>query len=198
MLKELDISINIDRLWERHNILAKFGQISKTGVNRQALSVEEIQARKQIIEWAKNIDLEISTDKAANIFFKLPGFDDNNPPVLTGSHIDSQPTGGRYDGVLGVLAGIEVLETIIEKKIKINSPIEVVNWMNEEGSRFAPGMMGSAVFSGVRKLKDILDIEDSNGVSVSTEIQKMNKKFPDIKIIECGKKIRSFILKFSG
>ena len=193
MLNELNISINIDRLWERHNILAKFGQISKTGVNRQALSDEEIQARKQIIEWANKINLEISTDKAANIFFKLPGFDNNKPVVMTGSHIDSQPTGGRYDGVLGVLAGLEVLETIVENKIKISSPIEVVNWMNEEGSRFAPGMMGSAVFSGVRKLNDILDIEDSNGVSVSTEIQKMNNKIPDIKIIEYGQKIKSFI-----
>ena len=105
MLKELNISINIDRLWERHKILAKFGQISKTGVNRQALSDEEIQARKQIIEWANKINLEISTDKVANIFFKLPGFDNNKPVVMTGSHIDSQPTGGRYDGVLGVLIG---------------------------------------------------------------------------------------------
>ena len=193
MLKELKISIDIDRLWERHNILAKIGQTSNTGVNRQALSDDEIQARKQIIYWAKQINLEITSDKAANIFFKLPGIYNNRPSVMTGSHIDSQPTGGRYDGVLGVLAGLEVLETIVEHNIKICSPIEVVNWMNEEGSRFAPGMMGSAVFSGVRKLKDILDIEDSNGVKVSTEIKKLNNELSNIEVIECGQKIKSFI-----
>ena len=193
MLKELNISINIDRLWDRHQTLAKYGQISKTGVNRQALSIEEIQARNKLIEWSKKINLEIYSDKAANIFFKLPGLNHNQPPVMTGSHIDTQPTGGRYDGVLGVLAGLEVLETIVENKININNSIEVVNWMNEEGSRFAPGMMGSAVFSGARKLKDILEIQDSNGVSVSTEITKMNEMISDTKTIECGKKIQSFI-----
>ena len=194
MSQTLNTSINIDRLWKRHNEIAEFGQIYKTGVNRQALSNEEMSARHKLVEWAKKIGLEVSVDEVSNIFFKLVGERADQPSVMTGSHIDSQPTGGRYDGTLGVLAGLEVLEFIIENGIKIQKSIEVVSWMNEEGSRFAPGMMGSGAFSGSREISDILKTKDSNGISVSSEITKMTREFVnETKIIKCGRALHSFI-----
>ena len=135
-----------DRLWDRLMALARFGALPGGGVNRQALSSEEIAARAEIVRWAEAIGLVPSTDAAANLFLRLPGRDDSLPPVLVGSHIDSQPTGGKFDGAYGFLAGFEVVEAIRSARIQPRRSIDVVAWMNEEGSRFAPGMMGSAVF----------------------------------------------------
>ena len=128
-----------DRLWDRLMALARFGALPGGGVNRQALSSEEIAARDEIVRWAKAIGLVPSTDAAANLFLRLPGRDDSLPPVLVGSHIDSQPTGGKFDGAYGFLAGFEVVEAIRSVRIQPRRSIDVVAWMNEEGSRFALG-----------------------------------------------------------
>jgi N-carbamoyl-L-amino-acid hydrolase len=188
-MKHISSLINNNRLWQRHNELANHGKTENGGVNRQALSNEDLHARKHIINWLKKLNIEVFTDGAANLFFRLEGINKNSPPVLTGSHIDSQPSGGKYDGVFGVLAGIEIIEVLRENNIVPKSPIEVVAWMNEEGSRFAPGMMGSAVFSGARSIKDVNSITDDNGITVSSEINKMHSSFPNLEIKEFGREI---------
>lgn len=162
-----------DRLWDRLMALAQFGALANGGVNRQALSDEEIPARAHLVRWGVDIGLEASNDPAANLFLRYPGTDPSLPPVLVGSHIDSQPTGGKFDGPFGVLAALESVEAIIACGVRPRRTIDVVSWMNEEGSRFAPGMMGSAVFSGARKLDDILGICDKAGISVEAELRKV-------------------------
>lgn len=153
--------------------LARFGALPKGGVNRQALSDEEIEARAELVRWGTAIGLEASTDPAANLFLRCKGTDPSLAPVLVGSHIDSQPTGGRFDGAFGVLAALEGVEAIVACGRRPRRHIDVVAWMNEEGSRFAPGMMGSAVFAGARKLEDILSVRDSAGITVEAELRKV-------------------------
>ena len=163
--------IDEDRLWQRLMDLAKFGATSKGGVCRLALSNEEIQARAALLAWAKSIGLKPSVDAAANLFLALEGREPRLPPLLIGSHIDSQPTGGKFDGAYGVLAALEAVHAMSELGDRPRRTIEVVAWMNEEGSRFAPGMMGSAVFTGRRKLADILPVQDRAGSTVETALR---------------------------
>jgi len=162
--------VDQDRLWHRLMRLAEFGATARGGVNRLALSDEEIAARAQLVRWGKEIGLEACTDEAANLFLTLKGREPDLPPVLTGSHIDTQPTGGKFDGAYGVVAGVEALHAIALSGRQPRHSIMVSAWMNEEGSRFAPGMMGSAVFTHVRKFEDIVWIRDSQGVSVRSAL----------------------------
>lgn len=172
--------INAKRLWDCHEEIARFGMTAKGGVNRQALSDEEIDARRRLLEWATEIGANAYTDDVGNFFIRLEGRISDAAPVLLGSHIDSQPTGGKYDGIYGVLAGLEVLRAVKEAGVTPNRPIEVVAWMNEEGSRFAPGMMGSAVFCGARQLKDVVSVVDAKGIGVADELERVAKAFPDV------------------
>jgi N-carbamoyl-L-amino-acid hydrolase len=150
--------------------LAKFGATSKGGVCRLALSREEVASRAALVAWAKGIGLKPSVDAAANLFLALEGREPQLPPLLIGSHLDSQPTGGKFDGAYGVLAGLEAVQAIREHAERPRRTIEVVAWMNEEGCRFAPGMMGSAVFTGKRTLADILPITDRAGATVESAL----------------------------
>ena len=162
--------INQARLWERHERLAEIGATGRGGVNRQALSKEEILARKQLREWGSVIGLVPYSDAIGNFFLRYPGENGDLAPVVTGSHIDTQPTGGRFDGSFGVLAAIEVIEAMHATGYRPHRSVELVAWTNEEGSRFAPGMMGSAVFRGQRELDAMLAIRDSDGVSVGESV----------------------------
>jgi beta-ureidopropionase / N-carbamoyl-L-amino-acid hydrolase len=155
-----------ERLWARLMELARFGATTGGGVSRLALSDEERAARAKLIEWARPIGLEPSVDPASNLFLRLPGVDPRLPPLLIGSHLDSQPTGGKFDGTYGVVAALEALEAIRASGQAPRRPIELVAWMNEEGARFAPGMMGSAAFTGVRTLDEIESVKDQAGISV--------------------------------
>ena len=135
--------------------MAKIGAIPGNGVNRAALSPEDITARKLLISWARARNFEVGVDGIGNLFVRRPGLDAHAPPVMTGSHMDSQPRGGRFDGIYGVLAGLEALEAIDEAGVETQRPIELVAWTNEEGGRFPPCTMGSAVYTGARKLEDV-------------------------------------------
>jgi N-carbamoyl-L-amino-acid hydrolase len=165
--------VDVERLWRRHMELARFGATANGGVNRQALSHEEIEARAELVRWGCAIGLEPSADAVANLFLRLPGREPDLPPVLIGSHIDSQPTGGKFDGAFGVLAALGSVEAIVSADLKPRRSIEVVAWMNEEGSRFAPGMMGSAVFTGARRRENIESIVDQDGTTVAAALERV-------------------------
>jgi beta-ureidopropionase / N-carbamoyl-L-amino-acid hydrolase len=171
-------AVSQDRLWRRHEDLARFGATAKGGVNRQALSSEEAEARRYLLAVAAERGFDASTDAAGNFFLRLDGTDPALPPVLTGSHIDSQPTGGRFDGIFGVLAGLEALEAMRDAGWTPPRAVELVGWMNEEGSRFAPGMMGSEAFTGVRALDEILPIADHEGITVAEALKAVNAALP--------------------
>lgn len=160
--------------------LARFGATEKGGVCRLALSPEEGEARRQLIAWARDLDLTISTDPAGNLFFRLAGQRPDLLPVLTGSHIDSQPAGGRFDGVYGVLAGFEVVEAYRAAGIQPLRDVVVVSWMNEEASRFAPGMMGSEAFAGLKEIDSIRAVADDAGITAGEALDAMAAAFPEI------------------
>jgi N-carbamoyl-L-amino-acid hydrolase len=144
--------------------MAKIGAIPGNGVNRQALTREDIAARKLLIAWAEGRGFSIGMDAIGNLFIRRQGRNPDAAPVLTGSHMDSQPSGGRFDGIYGVLAGLEALEALDQAGAITERPIEVVAWTNEEGGRFSPGAMGSMVFTESRRLEDCLGIADSQGI----------------------------------
>jgi N-carbamoyl-L-amino-acid hydrolase len=169
--------IDVSRLWQRHQALARHGATPNGGVNRQALSTEEFHAWRDVIGWGRELGLAPFTDPAGNLFLRFEGADADAAPVVTGSHLDSQPSGGKFDGVYGVLAGLEALHAIRESCTRLRRPIEVVAWMNEEGSRFAPGMMGSAAFTGAKPLDAFLDIRDAAGVSVRDGLAALHAAF---------------------
>lgn len=180
MSKRASSYVSQQRLWDRHESLARIGATAAGGVNRQALSLEDIAACRQLIEWGKSFGLQPSRDEAGNIFLRLAGRDALATPVISGSHLDSQPTGGKYDGAYGVLAALEACQSIVESGIQPQRPIDVVAWMNEEGSRFAPGMMGAAVFAGARSLADIETVRDQQGISVAQALNNAKQSLADI------------------
>ena len=161
--------------------LAAFGAVGQTGVNRQALSEEEFLAREYLIRIGREFSLEPLIDSAGNFFLRLEGTDPAAAHVLTGSHIDSQPMGGRFDGVYGVLAGIASVAAIREAGLRPRRSIEIVAWMNEEGSRFAPGMMGSSVYSRKVPIERFLDVRDRQDITVAMALSRMNERFPDMR-----------------
>ena len=159
-------SINGERLWASLMELAKLGATVKGGVCRLALTDLDRQARDIFVRWCEDAGCTVSVDAVGNIFARRPGLNPDLPPVMTGSHIDTQPTGGKFDGCFGVLAGVEVLRTLNDLNIQTQAPIEVVVWTNEEGSRFAPCMMGSGVFAEKFTLEETLAKTDAQGITV--------------------------------
>jgi len=156
--------VDEQRLWRRHAEMALIGAIAGNGVNRAALSQEDIAARKLLLSWAAARTFTVSVDGIGNLFVRRAGTDANAAPVMTGSHMDTQPRGGRFDGIYGVLAGLEALEAMDQAGVTTRRPVEVVAWTNEEGGRFAPCTMGSMVFTGARPLADVLDVTDNEGI----------------------------------
>jgi N-carbamoyl-L-amino-acid hydrolase len=159
------------RLWRRMMDMAQFGATPAGGVNRAAFSPEDIAARKLLIEWAGEFGFATATDEIGNLYVRRAGTSDDAPAV-TGSHLDSQPKGGKFDGAYGVVGGFEALEAIERAGIKTRRPIDVVAWSNEEGGRFQPGAMGSAVFAGDYPLKDALAAIDPKGVVLADALQE--------------------------
>lgn len=159
-------AVNEQRLWQRHMDLAKIGATAKGGVNRQAFTPEEAEARKLLARWAGARGFTCAVDDIGNLFFRRAGTDPMADPVVTGSHIDSQPTGGKFDGAYGVLAGLEVLEAAEDLGIETKRPLEFVAWTNEEGGRFQPATMGSGVYTAAMDFQAMLAVKDRAGATV--------------------------------
>jgi N-carbamoyl-L-amino-acid hydrolase len=168
-----NMRIDGDRLWESLMALAEIGATEKGGVCRLALTDLDRQARDLFCRWSEAAGCSVSVDRMGNIFARRPGKDNSLPPVMTGSHIDTQPTGGKFDGNYGVLAGLEVIRTLNDFKYETTRPIEVVVWTNEEGSRFAPAMVASGVFAGVFDLDYGLGRKDVEGKTMGEELKRI-------------------------
>lgn len=173
--------------------MAAIGAIPGDGVNRQALSREDIQARALLIGWAEARGYRIYVDDIANLFIRREGARQDAPPIVIGSHMDSQPLGGRFDGIYGVLAGFEVLEALDDVGIRTRLPIEMVAWTNEEGGRFAPGAMGSAVFAGARELADCLPVRDGQGTSFAEALLETLMATPKLPRRSFGRPLTAYI-----
>jgi len=167
MNSHTELRIDGQRLWNSLMELAQFGTTEKGGVCRIALTDLDRQGRDLFTRWAREAGCEVRVDRIGNIFARRAGRDNTRPPVVTGSHIDTQPTGGKFDGNYGVLAGLEVIRSLNDAKVVTEAPLEIAVWTNEEGSRFVPVMMGSGVFADAFTLEHALAQRDNDGISVA-------------------------------
>lgn len=168
-----NLRINGDRLWESLMEMAQVGPGIAGGNNRQTLTDADKQGRELFQAWCEASGLTMGVDKMGTMFMTRPGTDPDALPVYVGSHLDTQPTGGKYDGVLGVLAGLEVVRSLNDLNIKTKHPIVVTNWANEEGARFAPAMLASGVFAGVHSLDYAYGRKDQEGLSYGDELKRI-------------------------
>jgi N-carbamoyl-L-amino-acid hydrolase len=164
-------TINVDRLWQSIMDIAEIGPTPDGGSNRMALTPEDAAARAMFLDWCNALGLAFTQDAIGNMFLRRDGTDPAAHAVAFGSHLDTVPTGGRFDGVFGVLASLEVMRTLHDAGIRTRAPLELVNWTNEEGSRFRPAMMGSRVHAGDMRLEAALAITDDHGVSVTQALR---------------------------
>ncbi len=166
-----NLRINADRLWRSLMELAQIGATPKGGVKRLTLTEEDRRARDLFARWAREAGFAVEVDGIGNVFARRAGTDPAAAPIAMGSHLDSQPSGGKFDGAYGVMAGLEVLRTLNDAGIATRAPMEVVSWTNEEGSRFQPVMMGSGVFADVFTLEHVRAQKDIEGVAVGDALQ---------------------------
>ena len=185
--------IDATRLWQRLMSLAEIGATAGGGVDRQALTAGERDAWRLVIGWAGQAGLVASTDDAANLFLTWRGRDASLPPLMVGSHLDSQPSGGKFDGAYGVMAALEAVTTLAASGATPERDVIVVAWMNEEGSRFAPGMMGSEAFAGMRPLQAIRAVRDAEGISAGEAIDDHLAAFADLPRRALGLSIHAYI-----
>ena len=168
-----NLKINSSRLWDSIMEMAKIGPGIAGGNNRQTLTDDDAKGRELFKSWCEKENLVMGTDKMGTMFARREGTDPNALPVYVGSHLDTQPTGGKYDGVLGVLGGLEIIRTLNELDIRTKHPIVVVNFTNEEGTRFAPPMMASGVFAGIHELEWAYNKTDADGKKFGDEIKRI-------------------------
>lgn len=168
-----NLKINSDRLWSSIHEIAEIGPGIRGGSNRQTLTDADNEGRQLFKRWCEEAGLSMGLDSMGNMFARREGTDPNALPVMVGSHLDTQPTGGRYDGVLGVLGGLEIIRTLNDLDIQTKHPIEIVNWTNEEGARFAPAMLASGVFAGVHSQNWAYERTDAEGKSFGDELERI-------------------------
>lgn len=171
-----NLRINGDRLWDSLMEMAKIGPGLRGGNNRQTLTDEDGEGRRLFQSWCEKAGMTMGVDTMGNMFFTREGTDPDALPVYVGSHLDTQPTGGKYDGVLGVLGGLELIRTLNDLNIKTKHPIVVVNWTNEEGTRFAPAMLASGVFAGIHDEQWAYVREDAKGKKFGDELERIGWK----------------------
>lgn len=189
MITRPNLTINAERLWSSLMEMAKIGGTPKGGCNRQALTEEDREGRALFRRWCEAAGATVRTDPLGSMFAHREGTEDL-PPVLIGSHLDTQPTGGKFDGVLGVLAGLEILRLLNEAGIRTRHPIEVVNWTNEEGCRFAPAMLASAGFAGVLSPDAVMETRDAAGTRFGDALSAIGIE-PDAPL--GGRKIAAYL-----
>ena len=160
------LEINPERLWQTLERSAEIGRFRDVGLRRLALSAEDKEMRDLFVDWAKKAGCTVEIDRLGNIFARRAGSDPSLPPVAIGSHLDTQICGGRYDGILGVLCGLEVVRTLNDRGLSTKRGIEVICWTNEEGARFSPPMMGSMAFAKRLTLESVLATRDDGGMTV--------------------------------
>lgn len=175
----MTVTIDSDRLWNRHMELARFGATAGGGVWRLALDGSDLEAHRALADIALGLGFKLFLDDVGNLFMRREGLDPLLPPVVSGSHCDSQPNGGRFDGIFGVLAALEALQSIQQSGVQTRHPLECVVWNNEEGSRFAPGCMGSAVYSGVMPLEQALATIGDDGVPLRDCVRALRELLPE-------------------
>lgn len=171
-----NLRINSDRLWDSIHEMAEIGPGIAGGNNRQTVTDEDSEGRKLFQKWCEEAGCTMGVDQMGTMFMTRPGTDPDALPVYVGSHLDTQPTGGRYDGVLGVLAGLEIVRSLNDLNIKTKHPIVVTNWTNEEGTRYAPAMMASGVFAGILEQEEIYNHEDAEGKKFGDELERIGWK----------------------
>ena len=174
-----NLTVDGSRLWDSLMEMARIGATPKGGVCRLALTDLDREGRELFMSWCRDAGCTISMDRVGNIFARRPGTDPARKPVMTGSHLDTQPTGGRFDGIFGVLAGLEVVRTLNDRGIRTQAPIEVAVWTNEEGSRFSPAMMGSGVFAGIWPVEEIEAKQDVDGKKLGDELKRIGYAGPE-------------------
>ena len=165
-----NIQIDGDRLWHSIMEMGKIGGLANGGSCRLCLSEEDIIARNLFVDWCRDADCDVKVDRAGNIFATRPGARDL-PPVAAGSHLDTQPHGGRFDGIFGVLAGLEVIRTLNDHGIATDHPVAVINWTNEEGVRYSPGLLGSSAYAGTLSLSELHDIRSTDGTRFGDDLR---------------------------
>jgi N-carbamoyl-L-amino-acid hydrolase len=168
-----NLKIDGQRLWDSIMEMAKIGPGVAGGNNRQTLTDADGEGRHLFRKWCEEAGAKMGLDRMGTMFARREGTDPEALPVYVGSHLDTQPTGGKYDGVLGVLAGLEILRTLNDLNIRTKHPIVVTNWTNEEGTRFAPAMLASGVFAGVHDLNFAYAREDAQGLRFGDELQRI-------------------------
>src|SRR5580700_10894158 len=170
-----NLTVNGERLWASLMELARIGATPKGGVCRLAASDLDAEARRLFIRWCEEAGCSVTIDGIGNIFARRPGRDPTLAPIVTGSHLDTQPTGGKFDGAYGVMAGLEVVRTLNDLGYETEAPIEIVAWTNEEGSRFSPAMVGSGAFTGVFTVAEALATRDNNApdLTLGAELQRI-------------------------
>ncbi len=168
-----NIRIDPDRLWDSLMEMAQIGPGVAGGNNRQTLTDADAEGRALFRRWCEAAGGTVKVDRIGTMFAEFPGTDPDALPVYLGSHLDTQPTGGKYDGVLGVLGGLEVIRSLKDLGIRTRHPIVVVNWTNEEGTRFAPAMLASGVFAGVHDLDWAYGRTDAKGLRFGDELQRI-------------------------
>ncbi len=171
-----NLRINQDRLWDTLMAMARIGATPKGGNKRLALTDLDAEGRALFRSWCEEAGLEVTVDEMGSMFARRPGRNPDLAPVVAGSHLDTQPTGGRFDGVLGVLAALEVVRTLNDAGLETERSIEIVNWTNEEGTRFSPPMIASGVFAGVFTPEEAWAIEDEDGVRLGDELDRLGLK----------------------
>ena len=168
-----NIRVNAERLWQSLMDMGEIGALPNGGCRRLALTDEDKEGRDLFVRWCEEAGCTVSVDRMGNIFARRPGRNNDLPAVVTGSHLDTQPHGGKFDGVYGVLAGLEVIRTLNDHDVVTEAPIEASVWTNEEGSRFAPSMIASGVFAGKFDLEESLAISDADGASIGSELARI-------------------------
>ncbi|MCC0029918.1 MAG: Zn-dependent hydrolase [Brucellaceae bacterium] len=180
MTLQSNLRINADRLWDSIHAMAEIGPGIAGGSNRQTVTDEDGEGRRLFQKWCEEAGLTMGVDQMGTMFMRREGTDPDALPVYVGSHLDTQPTGGRYDGVLGVLGALELARTLNDLDIKTKHPIVVVNWTNEEGTRFAPAMMASGVFAGVLDQDDVYQHTDAKGLKFGDELERIGWKGDEV------------------